>query len=63
MLSAHDFATLMLVKWCADQIADQAELDTLLERQLVVIERLGPKVTLGITRHGDALLRALERIH
>jgi len=40
MLSAHEFATLMLVKDAADQIGDRHELDTLLERQLIAMEQL-----------------------
>ncbi|CAN7728269.1 hypothetical protein [Paraburkholderia hospita] len=64
MLSAHEFATLMLVKDSADQIADREELGTLLERQLVAMERLaGGGVRPRITQYGDSLLRTLVRIH
>ncbi|EIM95963.1 hypothetical protein WQE_36567 [Paraburkholderia hospita] len=38
MLSAQEFATLMLVKDSADQVADRTELDTLFDRQLVAME-------------------------
>jgi hypothetical protein len=41
MLSPHEFATLMLIKDAPDQIElDRAELDTLLERQLISLENL-----------------------
>ncbi|MPW21958.1 hypothetical protein GCT13_35175 [Paraburkholderia sp. CNPSo 3157] len=64
MLSAHEFATLMLVKDSADQIADRKELKTLLERQLVAIERLaGGAVRPRVTHDGDSLLRSFARIH
>ncbi|MGF6603996.1 hypothetical protein P3T23_008751 [Paraburkholderia sp. GAS448] len=64
MLSAHEFATLMLVKDSADQIADRAELDTLLERQLVAMEQIaGGAVLPRVTQDGDSLLRSLARIH
>jgi hypothetical protein len=64
MLSAHEFATLMLVKDAADQIVDRHELDTLLERQLVAMEQLVSGARLPrITEDGDLLLRAVRRIH
>jgi hypothetical protein len=64
MLSAHEFATLMVVKDSADQIADRAELDTLLERQLVAMEQLaGGAVLPRVTQDGDSLLHNLARIH
>lgn len=40
MLSAHEFATLILSKEFADHIADREELGTLLGRRLVALERL-----------------------
>jgi len=53
VLSAHEFATLMLVKDSADHIADRAELGTLLERQLVALEqRAGGTVRPRITEDG-----------
>jgi hypothetical protein len=64
MLSAHEFAALVVVKDSADQIADREELDTLLERQFVAMERLaGGAVRPRITRDGDLLLSSLARIH
>jgi hypothetical protein len=64
MLSAHEFATLMLVKDAADQIADRDELDALLERQLVAMEQLaGGAVLPCVMQDGDSILRALARIH
>ena len=64
MLSAREFATLMLVKDAADQIADRDELDALLERQLVAMEQLaGGAVLPCVTQDGDSILRALARFH
>ncbi|KXV07976.1 preprotein translocase subunit SecA [Caballeronia novacaledonica] len=64
MLSAHEFATLMLVKDAADQIGDRHELDTLLERQLIAMEQLVSGARLPrITENGDLLLRAVRRLH
>jgi hypothetical protein len=64
MLSAHEFATLMLVRESADHIADREELDTLLERQLVAMEELaGGTVRPRVTQDGDSLLRTLARRH
>ncbi|MGF7000463.1 hypothetical protein [Paraburkholderia sp. GAS32] len=64
MLSPHEFATLMLVKDCVEQIADRDELDALLERQLLDMEQLaGGAVLPRVTQDGDALLRTLARIH
>ena len=63
MLSAHEFATLMLVRDSADHIADREELGTLLERQLVALETLDGTVRPRVTRDGDSLLRTLARLH
>ncbi len=53
MLSAHEFATLMLVKDAADHIAGREELDALLDRQLVALGRLaGGAVRPRITEDG-----------
>jgi hypothetical protein len=42
MLSPHEFATLMLVRHAPDQLdMNRAELDALLERQLVMLEHRG----------------------
>lgn len=43
MLSPHEFATLMLVCQAPDQLdMNRAELDALLERQLVMLEHGAP---------------------
>lgn len=64
MLSAHEFATLMLVRDSADHIADREELGTLLERQLVALERLaGGAIRPRVTEDGESLLRHLAFIH
>ena len=63
MLSPHEFATLLLVKDAPDQLQmDRAELDALLERQLVTLERIAsgnkrPQLTT------DSLLQAVARMH
>ncbi|MFL9898048.1 hypothetical protein PQR71_07745 [Paraburkholderia fungorum] len=64
MLSPHEFTTLMLVKDASDQIElDSAELHTLLERQLVILELLtSGQRQLHITPQGHAVLKAVERI-
>jgi hypothetical protein len=65
MLSPHEFATLMLVKSAPDQIdLDRAELDKLLEQQLIALEEIGsgarrPRLTLD----GDSLLRVIAGKH
>jgi hypothetical protein len=63
MLSPHEFATLLLLKDAPDQLQlDRAELDTLLERQLVTLERIasGNKRAQLTT---DSLLQAVARMH
>lgn len=63
MLSPHEFATLMLVRSAPDQVdLDRAELDTLLERQLIALEQLasGHK-RLRLTSGGDSFLLAVAR--
>ncbi|KWB52105.1 hypothetical protein WL37_07070 [Burkholderia ubonensis] len=63
MLSPHEFAALMLVKSSPDQIdMSRDELDTLLEQQLVVLERLvsGARCP-RVTNDGELLLRAMTR--
>jgi hypothetical protein len=63
MLTPHECAVLMLIRSAPEQIdLDRAELDTLMERQLVTLERLAsgaqrPRLTEG----GDSLLWALAR--
>jgi hypothetical protein len=65
MLSPHEFTTLMLVKDASEQIElDSAELRTLLERQLVIVELLASgHRRLRITQHGNAVLQAVARLH
>ncbi|MFL9862238.1 hypothetical protein PQR72_42075 [Paraburkholderia madseniana] len=65
MLSPHEFTTLMLVKETPDEIElDLAELRTLLERQLVIVELLASGHRgLRITSLGHAVLQAVARIH
>ncbi|MEX3901101.1 MULTISPECIES: hypothetical protein [Paraburkholderia] len=63
MLSPHEFATLMLVKDAPDQLGlDRADLDILLEHQLVALETLpsGQQRPL-ITRDGVSVLKAVTR--
>ncbi|WP_206998064.1 hypothetical protein [Trinickia mobilis] len=64
MLSPHEFATLLLVKDAADEIADRAELSALVERQLVALEELASGVTRPrLTDCGDTILEAIARLH
>ncbi|SMG57125.1 hypothetical protein [Paraburkholderia susongensis] len=63
MLSPHEFATLLLVKDAPNQVdMGREELDALLERQLVQLERLasGDDRWL-VTENGDNALRAIKR--
>ena len=65
MLSAHEFATLMLVSQSPAQVdMNRAELDTLLERQLVMLERSteGHCRRAQLTDTGRSLLQALNRV-
>ncbi|WP_180970673.1 hypothetical protein [Burkholderia sp. WAC0059] len=64
MLSPHEFATLMLVKNAPDQIdMSRAELETLMERQLVMLEQLAEGHRRpALTPSGDSLLLA-TRLH
>ncbi|MBP0594083.1 hypothetical protein J8I87_31315 [Paraburkholderia sp. LEh10] len=61
MLSAREFATSMLVCDSADHIAERKELDALLERQLVAMEKLA--VPSHVTHDDDVLLCTHTRIH
>jgi len=63
MLSPHEFATLMLVKAAPEQIdLHREELDTLLERQLVILDQLASGAQRPrLTRDGDSVLRAVAR--
>lgn len=65
MLSAHEFATLMLVSQSPEQVdMNRAELDALLERQLVMLERSaeGHRHRARLTDTGRSVLRALNRV-
>jgi hypothetical protein len=63
MLSPHEFATLMLIQDAPDQIGTaRAELDTLLKRQLISLERLAsghPRP--HVTSKGASILKAVAR--
>ncbi|WP_455153188.1 hypothetical protein [Cupriavidus basilensis] len=64
MLSLHEVATLMLVEEAPDQTElDQADLDALLEHQLVSLERPASGHRRPcITAKGGAVLQAIARI-
>ena len=64
MLSPHEFATLILLKDAPDQIdLDRADLEALLERQLITLEKLtsGQRRPL-VTLNGHSVLKAAARI-
>lgn len=63
MLTPHEFATLMLIRDGRDQIdPDRVELGTLVERQLVALERLASgRERPHLTDDGDSILRAVAR--
>ncbi|MGY6258079.1 hypothetical protein ACXIVK_31920 [Paraburkholderia caledonica] len=65
MLSPHEFATLMLVKEAPDQAdLNRADLDVLLEQQLVSLEQLTCGCQhLDLTVEGHSILKALTRNH
>lgn len=62
MLSPHEFATLMLVRHAPDQIdMNRAELDALLERQLVMLEHCAEGYRRAkLTDRGRSLLDAFH---
>ncbi|UEP53182.1 hypothetical protein LMA00_31255 [Burkholderia ambifaria] len=62
MLSPHEFATLMLVRQAPDQIdMNRAELDALLERQLVMLEHCAAGARRAyLTEKGKTFLDALH---
>jgi hypothetical protein len=64
MLSPHEFATLLLVKDAPNQVdMEREELDALLERQLVQLERLASgNEQWRVTEIGDNALRAIKRL-
>ena len=64
MPSPHEFATLMLLKDAPDQIdPDRADLEALLERQLITLEKLtsGQRRPL-VTLNGHSVLKTASRI-
>jgi len=63
MLSPHEFATLLLVKDAPNQLEmEREELDALLERQLVELERLASGFEQWrLTESGDSAVRAIKR--
>jgi len=64
MMSPHEFATLMVVKATPDYVdLDRAELDALLERQLVWLEHLASGDRRPhITTSGDLFLKTVSQI-
>lgn len=64
MLSPHEFATLLLVKDAPNQLdMEREELDALLERQLVQLEKLASgNQRWRLTETGDTTLRAIKRL-
>lgn len=62
MLSTHEFATLMLVRQAPDQLdMNRAELDALLERQLVILEHCAGRARrVYLTEEGRTFLDALH---
>jgi hypothetical protein len=62
MLSPHEFATLMMVRQAPDQLdMTRAELDALLERQLVMLEHCGDGACRAhLTGKGRTFLDALH---
>lgn len=64
MLSPHEVATLMLIKDASDEPElDRADLDALLEHQLVTLERIDSgRPRPCIMAWGGAVLNAIARI-
>lgn len=63
MLSPHEFATLMLIQAAPDQLGlDRADLDILLERQLIALETLPcGQHRPQLTSDGVSILKAVTR--
>jgi hypothetical protein len=64
MLSPHEFATLLLVKDAPQQVEmNREELDALLERQLVLLERLASGAQfVRLTEIGQNAIKAMRRV-
>ncbi|MGN5478631.1 hypothetical protein ACTMU2_21320 [Cupriavidus basilensis] len=64
MLSHHEFATLVLLNANPQPMElDWTDIEALLERQLVTLERLGPNHSRPqVTIQGYAFLKALGRV-
>jgi hypothetical protein len=64
VLSHHEFATLVLVNGNPDPTElDRADIEVLLARQLVTLERLGPDHSRPqVTIQGYVFLKALDRV-
>ncbi|MDR8730434.1 hypothetical protein [Burkholderia pseudomultivorans] len=64
MLSAHEFATLMLVQSAPDQIdLDREDLNALLEHQLVALQEMGSgRRRPCLTPNGQSFVRAVARV-
>jgi hypothetical protein len=62
MLSPHEFATLMLIRQAPDQLdMNRAELDALLERQLVTLEQCASGARRAyLTGKGETFLDTLH---
>ena len=63
MLSPHEFATLLLVKDAPQQVEmNREELDALLERQLILLERRASGAQLlRLTEIGQHAVKAMRR--
>jgi len=63
MPSPHEFATLMLVKSTSDQFGlSREDLDAPLTHQLIALDKDPPgQLRPYVTRHGEAVLRAVAR--
>ena len=64
MLSPHELAALLLLRNLPDQFGpDQAEVDALLEYQLVALEKLPTgQQRFHLTRDGHSVIRAVTRL-
>ncbi|SOZ40053.1 hypothetical protein [Cupriavidus neocaledonicus] len=64
MLSHHEIATLVLVNDRSDATGlDHADMQALLEKQLITLERLGPTLAHPqVTIQGYAFLKAVGRV-